>query len=109
MSKKHDIQEQVARAMNSLEGLSPAAANPHLYTRIKAKLEQERSSWSWLAAFLSRPAVAVALVLFVILLNVLTITSKKPGSDDHNDQLVSIAQEYSFQSSNILEADFNQP
>ena len=109
MNRKKNISEQVAKAMNSLDGIQPAAANPHLYTRIKARMEQEKSNWSWLASFLSRPAVAVALVATVILINLLTITSNRPELDENNDQLVSLAQDYSFQPSNILENGFNQP
>jgi hypothetical protein len=109
MNRKKNITEQVAKAMNSLDGIQPAAANPHLYTRIKARMEQEKSNWSWLASFLSRPVVAVALVATVILINLLTITSNRPDLDESNDQLVSLAQDYSFQPSNILENGFNQP
>ena len=109
MNRKNNITEQVAKAMNSLDGIQPAAANPHLYTRIKARMEQEKSNWSWLASFLSRPVVAVALVATVILINLLTITSNRPDLDESNDQLVSLAQDYSFQPSNILEHGFNQP
>ena len=109
MNRKNNITEQVAKAMNSLDGIHPAAANPHLYTRIKARMEQEKSNWSWLASFLSRPAVAVALVATVILINLITITSNRPELDENNDQLVSLAQDYSFQPSNILENGFNQP
>ena len=109
MNRKNNITEQVAKAMNSLDGIQPAAANPHLYTRIKARMEQEKSNWSWLASFLSRPVVAVALVATVILINLLTITSNRPDLDESNDQLVSLAQDYSFQPSNILENGFNQP
>ena len=109
MNKKNQVQEQVAKAMSSLEGIQPATANPHLYTRIKARLEQEKSSWGWLAAFLSKPAVAIALVATVILLNILTLTANRPVPEETNDQLVSLSQDYSFQPSNILENGFNQP
>lgn len=109
MNKKNQVQEQVAKAMSSLEGIQPATANPHLYTRIKARLEQEKSSWGWLAAFLSKPAVAIALVTTVILLNILTLTANRSVPEENNDQLVSLAQDYSFQPSNILENGFNQP
>lgn len=109
MTNKNHVQDQVAKAMSSLDGIQPATANPHLYTRIKAKLEQEKSSWGWLAAFLSRPIVAVALVATVILINILTITANRSVPEETTDQLVSLAQDYSFQPSNILENGFNQP
>lgn len=109
MNRKNNLTEQVAKAMSSLDGIQPAVANPHLYTRIKARMEQEKSNWGWLATFLSRPAVAVALVATVILINLLTITSNRPEQDESSDQLVSLAQDYSFQPSNILENGFNQP
>ncbi|KYP15806.1 hypothetical protein [Flavihumibacter sp. CACIAM 22H1] len=109
MNKKKNIQEQVAATLSSLDGLERASANPHLYTRIRAKLDQELSSWSWIAAFLSRPVVAIGLVAVIIILNILTITSNKKGTEELNDQLVTLAQDYSFQPSNILENGINQP
>lgn len=110
MNRKKDIQELVDATMQSLDGMQRAAANPHLYTRIRAALEDERSVWSSIAGFISRPAIAGSLVLLVIVLNILTIT-RQPGPrvEESNDQLVTLAQDYSFQSSNLLENGYNQP
>ncbi|WP_290795676.1 hypothetical protein [Flavihumibacter sp. UBA7668] len=109
MNRKKEIQEKVEQALRSLDGLESASANPHLYTRIRVKLDQERTAWSWLANFLSKPMVAIGLVAVVILLNILTITSNNSSADELNDQLVTLAQDYSFQPSNILENGINQP
>lgn len=109
MNRKKEIQEQVEQTLRSLDGLERAGANPHLYTRIRAKLDQERTAWGWLANFLSKPMVAIGLVAVVILLNILTITSNNSSADELNDQLVTLAQDYSFQPSNILENGINQP
>lgn len=47
MKLPEHIEKQVAETMASLDGTSRAAANPFLYTRIKAAMEAEESGfWS---------------------------------------------------------------
>lgn len=109
MHRNKDIENQVEQALRSLDGLTTAHASPHLYTQIKGRLAEERSTWSQLAVFLSKPIVAIGLVLLVIALNVITITSSPSKTEENADLLVSLAQDYSFQPSNILENGYNQP
>ncbi|HEY8397243.1 MAG TPA: hypothetical protein VIK80_04840 [Flavihumibacter sp.] len=109
MNTDKHIENLVEQTLQSLDGLQTARANPHLYTRIRARLEDERSTWSRIAAFLSKPVVAIALVLLVIALNVFTITSSRTESDENTDQLVAVAQDYNFQPSSILENGYSQP
>src|ERR1041385_7707630 len=70
MDNKKHIQEEVEKTLNSLDGMQRAAANPYLFTRIKARVEKdERSFWSNALTFISRPSVAVPAIVLTILIN----------------------------------------
>ena len=43
MNDKKRIQEEVEKTLESLDGIQRAAANPYLFTRIKARVEKEEN------------------------------------------------------------------
>ncbi len=56
--------------MNSLDGMQGASPGPFFFTRVQARLQQQTSSgWESVTSFITRPAVALAGVCLVILLN----------------------------------------
>jgi len=67
--KQREQTDRVEQAMNSLDGIQRAEPRDWLYARVKARLEQERSSWYRLGAFLSRPVIAAGGLLAIVLLN----------------------------------------
>jgi hypothetical protein len=70
MKDKYQIGQEVDKTLDSLDGIRKAEANPYLFTRIKASLEQEEKSvWSKAIGFIGKPAIAVAAILLVILIN----------------------------------------
>ena len=72
------INNEVEKTLQSLDGLQRAQANPFLYTRIRAKLEQrENSSWEKVFSFVNRPVVALAILFTVILVNSLIVFNNK--------------------------------
>jgi hypothetical protein len=79
MKAKKDINQKVESTLESLHGIQRAQANAFLFTRIKARLEQEEKSfWSMAFDFLGKPAIAVAAILLVILLNASIILKSGP-------------------------------
>jgi hypothetical protein len=68
MLNKDNIQHEVERTLLSLEGMKRAEANPFLFTRIKAKM-QNRNGWERVTSFISQPAVAIAALIIVIAVN----------------------------------------
>ncbi|MBC6490720.1 hypothetical protein ACFSQD_16855 [Flavihumibacter stibioxidans] len=96
--------------INSLDGITRASAGPHLYTRIRARLEEDRSVWAGIAAFLSRPAVAFSLVLLLLAANALIVLrNPAPAAEDNSDQLTALAQEYRFDKTSMLEQNATLP
>lgn len=68
MLNKENIQEEVERTLLSLEGIKRAGANPFLFTRITAKM-QDRNGWERITSFISRPVVVVSALLIVLAVN----------------------------------------
>ena len=69
MTPQEKIQQEIERTLQSLEGMKRAEANPFLFTRIKARLNKKANGWEWIFSFVSRPAIAVAIILLVMVVN----------------------------------------
>lgn len=70
MNHNGNIEEKVEAALSSLDGMHRATANPFLYTRIMASLKsEEKGLWEQVVSFVNRPAIALAAVLVILLMN----------------------------------------
>lgn len=81
MNKRHDIEQRIDRALESLDGLQRAQPAPWFYTRLRARLERDEpvTVWERVGSFLSRPAVVVAGLCVILLVNV-TALLKQPAA-----------------------------
>ena len=77
-----------------------AEANPYLYTRIKAKLNNAGSATAWelIARFLTRPVVAVLAVFLLLAINASVIMKGKQDNAMAVQQLL--------QQNNSVDTDF---
>lgn len=100
MNKKEHIENQVERALQSLDGVQRAVANPFLYTRVKARLDaDERGFWNVAANFLSKPAVLIASFLLLVSLNSVFILQTREKSADlqaDSDETQYVANDYNL-------------
>jgi len=96
MSNPGNIHDKVEQAMSSIDKVGRAKSNPFLYTRIMASLadddKRERTIFN-------RPAIALASVLFIILMNSLVFfqnseTSTAVGPAQEDEQI--FAKEYNY-------------
>ena len=55
--------------MQCLDGAKRAEANPFLFTRIKARMDRKANVWERTFSFISKPAIAVAIVVLVMAVN----------------------------------------
>ncbi len=70
MKKEENIEKKVAETLTSIDHTKRATANPFLFTRIMARLkEDQKSFWMRSLDFLNRPAIAIAAVLLILLMN----------------------------------------
>lgn len=74
MSKKTDIHTKVEEALASIDNIKRAEANPFLYTRLEARLARtELNVWERVSRAVTRPAVALATLSLVLVLNVAVV------------------------------------
>lgn len=69
MTNKDKIQQEIERTLQSLDGVKRAEANPYLFTRINARMNKKPGVWEWVSSFVSRPAIAIAIVALVMAIN----------------------------------------
>ena len=73
MPEKNDIDKRVEETLNSLDGMRRAEANPFLYTRIKARLQQPRSGLERLILLAGKPAFAFLVLVIVLATNLMVM------------------------------------
>ncbi len=78
MHKKSTLEEQIQQALHSMDDHTPASPGPYLMTRINAAIAARRGSattWDKVYAVITRPVIAFAGIVFILLLNILMISS----------------------------------
>jgi len=73
MPEMNDIEKRVEETLNSLDGMRRAEANPFLYTRIQARLQQSRSGLERLILMAGKPAFAFLVLLIVLATNIMVM------------------------------------
>lgn len=69
-NNNNELETSVNNALSSLDGMQRASANPYLYTRIRARLDEQKSPWAKAARFLSQPAWAFSAAILFVSVNV---------------------------------------
>lgn len=104
MKRESLVTRKVEEALNSLDGLQRAAANPFLFTRIQQRLQESNSRWEKVAAFVARPAFAVAVVAVFVSINIWAASKKNEvnmaTSQQNSEQM--LASEYSSPNFNLM-------
>ena len=96
MINNEQIQKEIEKTLQSLDGVKRAEANSFLFTRIKARMQKKDSQWEERTfSFLSRPAIAVAIVVLVMAVNAWAVWGSSPVENPANDVVASeLASEY---------------
>jgi hypothetical protein len=68
--KRQQAAQWADEVLQSIDGMQQAKANPFLYTRILAKVQETANPWEKVARFITRPAFAVAATLLFLALNI---------------------------------------
>lgn len=110
MKDKNQIEKHVNEAMDSLDGMSRASANPFLFTRVEARLRQGgRSAWDKVTSYISRPSVALAMLCMVILSNTAVMYWQQSISEDTPIEQVALTEEYSLTVSSFYDDENPEP
>ena len=111
MNKTNNIKNEVEHAMKSLDGLTSATPGPYFFTRVQARLSSvEKNVWEKASAFIARPAIAIAMVSFVILMNTVAVLQHKQSSKlslDQADQ--SVYEEFNVAVNTFYDYEIKEP
>jgi hypothetical protein len=71
MAQKRLTDRQVDEILDSLSGMEKAEPRPFFYTRLQARMsaETDMSAWGRAVALVSRPAVALGMLVVFLLVN----------------------------------------
>jgi hypothetical protein len=72
-TKSHNNSRRIDEVLGSLDGVQQAKAPEFLYTRLKARMDKEFDQGGFLGRWLTRPALALSLAAFILILNATTI------------------------------------
>jgi hypothetical protein len=110
MNNKMDPNKKVEDTLNSLDELVKAEASPFLFSALLSQIQEEKKWWTIFANILSKPAVAISLILVVILLNTWLLWSgPSTGNDNSADPLNDLAIAYDFEQNNLPEQTLQMP
>lgn len=98
MTNKEHIQQKVEKTLQSLDEIKRAEANPFLFTRIIARVQQEQSGWERITSFISRPAIALAMLILVMAVNALVVFNSGTETTAETESMAvsSIIDEYNM-------------
>src|SRR5690349_15996006 len=111
MKQRNDMEKRVEEALGSLDGIQRAEPQPWLFSRVKARMiQEEKTPWGTIGSFLARPAIAIAGLCFILVLNgVLLFNEEKEStpvvstSDLPLDSESMVASSSSFDYENLVQ------
>lgn len=69
-----DIQRRIDEVLESVNNIERAKPNPFFFTRLEARLKREqKSAWEHISRLVTRPAIALASVSLVLIINALVV------------------------------------
>jgi hypothetical protein len=111
---KNKIEQQVEDTLHSIDSVQRATPAPYLLTRIKSRMQQsaaeQNSIWFRLGILLSRPSIAFAALLVLLVINIVVINMA--GSYNHMISKSAATQqkdEYAVNVISIYESEPNEP
>ena len=102
-----DINKKIDDAMHSINGISKASPASFFFTRLEARMMQERNAWYQLSSFFAKPVIAFACVCLIIILNLAVIFKTMNSGEAYTKQGSDIASvdEYSQVTTSLYELD----
>ena len=69
MKQKPDMENNLERTLNSLDGIQRAHPAPYFFTRLRARMAREEKEWGGVIGLISRPVYALAIICIVLSIN----------------------------------------
>lgn len=80
-------EQKIDSILNSLEGIERSSPKPFFFGRVEARLQDNNNGIEKVISFISRPAVAVAAVFLIIVVNAWSIGSVTPEPEPIANQV----------------------
>jgi uncharacterized membrane protein YdfJ with MMPL/SSD domain len=108
---KEKIFKKIEDAMHSIDDIKKASPNPFFFTRLEARMQNEKNIWEKITVFLTRPSIAFATISFIVMLNAIVIFSSsktKNTASTQNNELAAI-DEYTQVTATLFEYENVKP
>ena len=110
--QEKNINKKVDDALESISNIQRASAPDFFFTRLEGRMLREKSAWETISSFITRPAIAIASVCIILMMNLYTIVSTAsqddPAASQRNVELAAM-DEYTQVSSAIYEFENTNP
>ena len=85
------IEQEIDQTLKSVDMVKSASPGPFFFTRVQARLARtEKNLWERMGMLVSRPAVVIAGICFIIIINTVTVLDFKditPSLADQNEPI----------------------
>ena len=101
-SNQEDIDKKIAKTLSSLDDVERAKANPFFYTRLKAKMEEEKRGF-WALFTIPQFSMAVASVFLLLCLNFYLMINYELNASTQTDEVSTFISDYQINVGDIYE------
>ena len=112
MNRQENINKLIEESLNSMDDVKRAEPKPFLFTRINARMNKSTESfWEKAGWFITRPAVALAVVCLVLIINATAIFYNKTETPVATADVAvqNTADEFSYTVAGIYDSENTQP
>jgi hypothetical protein len=105
------LNKKIDDVMQSMDGMERALPRPFLFTRLEARMQNDRNLWSKISSFVARPVVAFACICFVLIINSIVIffSNNSENSLAQQGSELATVDEYSQVSYNLYDLENSKP
>lgn len=99
------INRKIEETMHSFDGIRKASPTPFFFTRLEARMQNQKSIWEQISSFVAKPIIAFACISLIIMINAVVIfsSSNSKNTIDEQNNEIATADEYNLVSSTFYE------
>ena len=108
---KEDFDKKIHDALNSIDDVQKAAPRPFFFTRLEARMQQEKNIWEKITSFVARPVITFACICLVIMINAIVIFTSSNSNKfiaQQNSELQTV-DEYTQASATLYDLETIKP
>ena len=95
-----NVNEEIEKTMQSLDGITTAEPQPFFYTRLKVRMENAQAAMPPQMRWVLKPAYLFSTLAIIILLNIVSAMNYSKSTNQNSDEqsIEGFAKEYGFDS-----------